>query len=105
MMSLAKPHKSVKDMLHKPAKIIPLLSQYEIQTLLIQAIQLYRKRTIPLETLTKCAGNIIRYKNAFLSDDVLKILDEIQSFSTIDSVLADILHELKEEKKEKTYHS
>ena len=101
MISTSKPHKSVRNILYKPAEIIPQLSQEEIQILLIQTIKLYRKHNITLETLVKCTANIKRYKNVALTSEMQKIIEEIQSFYTVDSVLSDILQELKADKRKK----
>lgn len=105
MMSLAKPHKTIKDILLYPARTLPGLSQEELQMILIKCIQSYRKHEIALETLVRFSNKILRYKTVILPENMQQIIEEIQSFSSIDFVLLDILQELKESKRKKGIHS
>lgn len=91
----------IKDVISAPSKIIPSLSQNEIQTILIQAISAYKKNTITLERLTILAGNIKHFNNTSLPTQLENVIEEIHSFACINTVLTDMLDELKENEKTK----
>lgn len=91
----------IQDVLSAPSKVIPSLSQNKIQTILIQAISGYKKNTITLEMLAILAGNIKQYNNRSLPTQLENAIEEIHSFICINTVLTEMLEELKENERPK----
>jgi len=72
------------------------LTQERIKKLLIYTIQQYKIHTISLETLIQLVKMILTSKNIVLSDNLKSILEEIKTLTFVESVLTDILDDLKQ---------